>query len=154
MEFAAVYDKSDQKRQTLQLVDQYSSGHKDSVSEDTLKELSVRRATTNGFWFSLWILIKVITCAPRFNSDASPPFFASNSCLDKDERCKVWSVEYRCDRSRLRRLRRSLSPLQKGLCVRHAKIPPTGGVWGGSQSTSGGTFCERICSTTSMAKKK
>ena len=59
LEFAAAYDKSKQKQDSLEMVEQYSHGHKGNISEETMKELSVRRATTNGFFFSFWILVKV-----------------------------------------------------------------------------------------------
>ena len=58
LEFAEAYDASDRKKTTLREVEQYST-NKDDISEETLKELSVQRATTNGFFFTLKTLVKV-----------------------------------------------------------------------------------------------
>ena len=58
LEFAEAYDSSDRKQKVLREVEKYST-NKDDLSEETLKELSVQRATTNGFFFTLKTLIKV-----------------------------------------------------------------------------------------------
>ena len=58
LEFAEAYDGSDRKQTVLREVEKYST-NTDDLSEETLKELSVQRATTNGFFFTLKTLIKV-----------------------------------------------------------------------------------------------
>ena len=59
LEFADAFDRSKQKRLTVDEVDKYATTTKDDLSPETLKELSVQRATTNGFLFTLKTLIKV-----------------------------------------------------------------------------------------------
>lgn len=62
LEFAEAFDNSEQKKLTIQEVDKYATTTKDDLSPETLKELSVQRATTNGFFFTLKTLIKVYIC--------------------------------------------------------------------------------------------
>lgn len=58
MDFANAYEASDRNKAALSEVEQYTT-NKVEISEETLKELSVQRATTNGFFFTLKTLIKV-----------------------------------------------------------------------------------------------
>ena len=62
LEFAEAFDNSEQKKLTIQEVDKYATTTKDDLSPETLKELSVQRATTNGCFFTLKTLIKVYIC--------------------------------------------------------------------------------------------
>lgn len=61
LQFCDAYDNSSQKKTVLQEVDMLAITTKDNVSEETLKELAVQSATTNGFLFTLWTLFKVGT---------------------------------------------------------------------------------------------
>ena len=64
-EFADTYDVSSTKKQALAQVELASSGQADKLAPETLKELSVRRATTNGFFATLFVLLKVPCTAPN-----------------------------------------------------------------------------------------
>lgn len=80
-EFADAYDTSLVRAEALRAVELASTGHADSVTEETLKELSVQRATTNGFFFTLKTLLKVQHLLPLFHvSGSSRPFLEQ----DKD----------------------------------------------------------------------
>ena len=59
LEFAEAFDRSEQRSATLLEVDRYATTTKNDLSPETLRELSVQRATTNGFLFTLKTLIKV-----------------------------------------------------------------------------------------------
>ncbi len=58
MEFAEAYEASACKKEALREAEKYMNSS-DEITEETMKELSVQRATTNGFFFTLKTLIKV-----------------------------------------------------------------------------------------------
>ena len=88
LEFAEAYDNSDLKQTVLREVEKYST-NKDDLSEETLKELSVQRATTNGFFFTLKTLVKVLMNNPHRVNIRHPmeiSCIASRSCPAKSHK--------------------------------------------------------------------
>ena len=76
-EFADTYDVSNTKKQALAQVELASTGQADKLSPETLQELSVRRATTNGFLVTLFVLLKVPSTAPARRCQIGPPLLLS-----------------------------------------------------------------------------
>jgi len=58
LEFAEAFEASERSKEVLREVELYST-NKDEITEETMKELSVQRATTNGFFFTLKTILKV-----------------------------------------------------------------------------------------------
>ena len=72
-EFADTYDVSNTKKQALAQVELASTGQADKLSPQTLQELSVRRATTNGFFDTLLVLLKVPALPQQASCSQSGP---------------------------------------------------------------------------------
>ena len=64
--FTEAYAHSELRQRNIQELDSVMQQHS-SLSRDTLKELSVKRATVTPFWWALYIMFKVRSCFPAFH---------------------------------------------------------------------------------------
>lgn len=58
-EFADAFDASEEKKIALAGVERYAMITAEDLTLETQQELAVQRATTNGFFSTLWVLLKV-----------------------------------------------------------------------------------------------
>ncbi len=58
LDFAASYDKSEQKKEVVEQLARYS-GEIGQVSKRTMEALTVSRATSTPFWWGIWTLLRV-----------------------------------------------------------------------------------------------